>query len=62
MDMLLVMCRFRTVEQRQCNAYIRYAVPGGAIQPYPVGKGAIPLPELNRADPLQSVLPCGATH
>ena len=56
------MCRFRTVEQRQCNAYIRYAVPGGAIQPYPVGKGAIPLPELNRADPLQSVLPCGATH
>ena len=27
MDMLLVMCRFRTVEQRQCIAYIRYAVP-----------------------------------
>ena len=27
MDMLLVMCRFRTVEQWQCDVYLRYAMP-----------------------------------
>ena len=55
MDKILVSVDSEQLNSGNITLIFGMQCPAGTIQPYPVGKGAIPLLELNRVDPLQSL-------